>query len=770
MACDTCGRGKFANINGSAKCELCPESQINTDLGQAVCTDCPSGFKGDSGRVTCISLRDLDTSMEKPSQPKVLPPHIRGSIRYSWDPLLKSDATEIVVQWSLDSGFESGTYTTKVVPKKETTVQLFLPNASGNIIDPRFDPVYVRLFAQNEQKKSDYSRTSESWVIARDCDDDSFLDDRPTDTGDWSCLPCPPGSSCKGKITWNNWTALFGWSRCPSDAIEICPFSAACLGASNPAMLGKFKGDPARLDHNESCNKAYQGFLCGACAPGFSHTAGDLSGKCDTCPEPGTNSAVAATGMVFAVLAIFIYIRMTLSDAGSKDTADGIKSIGLSFVQIISLLATFPVPWARMFTTLFQIGGAVTVLGQHFINLKCMFPFYSEAEVFYSSRIAWAVLPPLLSGACVLTWTMIHTCARWDMGRAFRDKLRTSVAALLYLIWAGLCSEVFSLFACRNLCGEYRLRADVEELCFEGRHWNYAVFLGVPMLLLYVVGFPALALVAVWRLHRRAERKNKRIDECAGHKTWGLIYSSFREGTWWWEGTVAARKIIVASIGVFGATLDRMQVHVTLILVFLIVLLTALVKPYSSHMLHWLEIGSLSALFATLWSASVFLTYPHCEVQGESVAWCEVIAVAVGSADIVVTLVVVVLFLRAKGGAKCLDACFAAKTRAREVLASVGRGITNVFDHTQDPEVVRARRQTRIRSNTVNMNDGTVEHRDNPLDGIEMAVFDTTVPDEPTRRKFKRYETEDGQSYFVEEGTEESVWDLPEDGEEVVAH
>ena len=168
------------------------------------------------------------------------------------------------------------------------------------------------------------------------------------------------------------------------------------------------------------------------------------------------------------------------------------------------------------------------------------------------------------------------------MGRLFRDKLRTCVAALLYLIWAGLCSEVFALFACRDLCGEFRLRADVEEICFQGRHWNYAVFLGVPMLLAYVVGFPTLALVAVWRLHRRAELKNKPIDECAGHKTWGLIYSSFREGTWWWEGTVAARKIMVASIGVFGANLGRMQVHLTLILVFLIILITAVVKPYAT--------------------------------------------------------------------------------------------------------------------------------------------------------------------------------------------
>jgi hypothetical protein len=720
--------------------------------------------------------------MDKPDKPvvAVLAPRVRGSVSCAVH-LNSSQSSlipdEIVVQWSLSPGFESGAYMTKIVPMKETTVQLSLSNLSGTyyLVNPSLTPVYVRLYAQNQKKRSEYSLTSNAWVVAGDCDDSSFLDDRPTDTSDWRCVPCPPGSSCAGDITWNRRKALFGWSRCHSGNNEICPFSAACLGASNPALYGKYEGDPARIEHNESCNEAYQGFLCGACAPGFSHIAGDLSGKCDTCPEQGANLAVAVVGMLFAILAIFVYIRMTLSGGGSKDTADGIKSIGLSFVQIISLLATFPVPWARVFTTLFQIGGAVTVLGQHFVNLKCMLPSYSEAEVFYSSRIAWALLPPLLSGACVLTWVLIHASFGWGMGRAFRDKLRTSIAALLYLIWAGLCSEVFALFACRQLCGEYRLRAGVEELCFEGRHWNYAVFLGVPMLIVYVMGFPVLALVAVWRLHRRAELKNKSVAECAGHKTWGLIYSSFREGTWWWEGTVAARKIIVASVGVFGANLGTMQVHVTLLLVFLIILVTAVVKPYGNVMLHWLEIGSLSALFTTLWSASVFLTYPHCEKKGESIAWCEFIAVVVGSADIVATLMVITLFLRAKGGAKCMDACFTVRTRARAVSVSVGQGITDLFDHMQGQEAVRARRQTRIRRGTVDINDGSVKHRDNPLDGIEMAALGAAESAaelavepvaEPARRTFERYETEDGDVFFVEEGTEESVWDLPEDGEE----
>ena len=35
------------------------------------------------------------------------------------------------------------------------------------------------------------------------------------------------------------------------------------------------------------------------------------------------------------------------------------------------------------------------------------------------------------------------------------------------------------------------------------------------------------------------------------------------------------------------------------------------------------------------------------------------------------------------------------------------------------------------------------------------------------RRSFERYYTDDGEQFFVEVGTEESVWDLPADGKVV---
>ena len=97
------------------------------------------------------------------------------------------------------------------------------------------------------------------------------------------------------------------------------------------------------------------------------------------------------------------------------------------------------------------------------------------------------------------------------------------------------------------------------------------------------------------------------------------------------------------------------------------------------------------------------------------------IAVLVGLVDVAFILVAIVLFLRAKGDAKCLDAYFVVRKRARAVSLSAEQGITALFDHMKGLEVVRARRQTRIRRNTVDVDDESVRHYANPLQEIEMA-------------------------------------------------
>ena len=180
------------------------------------------------------------------------------------------------------------------------------------------------------------------------------------------CLACPPGGSCIGAIGKEGIRALFGWSKCSNLNLTYspCKFGAACNGAANDLLKDKYidakkEFDPAMNDQNESCSAAYKNnsFLCSACADTFSHSG--LGDKCDACPAPSENIAIAVAGVVAGIGGLLVYVLITLSDEGKIDPADGAKSIGLSYIQIISLLITFPIAWPDIFVSIFRIGGAV---------------------------------------------------------------------------------------------------------------------------------------------------------------------------------------------------------------------------------------------------------------------------------------------------------------------------------------------------------------------------------------------------------------------------
>ena len=162
-------------------------------------------------------------------------------------------------------------------------------------------------------------------------------------------------------------------------------------------------------------------------------------------------------------------------------------------------------------------------MGQHLVNLKCMYPKQSEADVFYSTRIVWAILPLVIPFCATMIWLVL---SRLKHIVRFHSKMKATVVALLFLMWPGLCSETFAMFSCRDVCKLTLLKVDLDEQCWEGRHQEFVQYLGVPMLIVYVIGLPAVALINVWRVQKRAADRGSKIETLKGHLTFGLFYSA----------------------------------------------------------------------------------------------------------------------------------------------------------------------------------------------------------------------------------------------------
>tara|TARA_B100000795_G_C22792834_1_gene437797 strand:+ start:17 stop:2650 length:2634 start_codon:yes stop_codon:yes gene_type:complete len=523
-----------------------------------------------------------------------------------------------------------------------------------------------------------WSLTSKDWKVASDCsnrtNDAKYLsigeDGDGLDPKQYECRECPVGGSCDGSVISSGVIAMFAWSQCKGQknmSFSRCMFEPACLGGTNLALLGKFtiNGtiDPARCNHKNCTAHCHEGYvegskLCGQCSPNYSHEG--LTGKCNLCPSPTVNTWIAVGGTVAGILALFVFVRITIDSHGSLNGSDGVKSIGLSFIQLIALLATFPIAWPPIFIEIFQVGGAITVLGQHLVNVKCMFPSLTDADVFFSIQLIWGVAPLVVLSACVASWFTVDKFMPCFNVSKRNVKIKASCVAIMYMLWPSLCSQAFSMFACRNICTENvsYLRADLDEVCYQDRHLYYTLGVGLPMIFLYIIGLPLLAFVRV-----RSMIQTKTATDAAlisevdrdNHQIYGLFHSSYREETWWWESTVAFRKIAVALLGVLGTQMESMQIHFTTMFVMCFIVTTAQVRPFGGkkqELLHMLEIFSLVATFLTLWAGSVFNVMPRCEDpekgDGVTVLWCNMLSIVVGLIDIafVVTFVACFIYLK----------------------------------------------------------------------------------------------------------------------------
>ena len=394
--------------------------------------------------------------------------------------------------------------------------------------------------------------SSKGWKFAIDCKSNEYLNDSAPDRADWNCVSCVRGGACRGPIAWSNMSSLFGWARCPGqkNVFERCPFGAACLGEANPRLEGKYVDvrpgsgitfDPARCDEDESdgvsprnascserCNDAYlnSSLLCGSCAKGYSRVG--TTSRCDSCPAEATNVSLAVAGICFGVVALFVLIALSLKD-DANDLSERILTILTDFLQLTFLLSSFPVEWPDFFVTYFQLGGAVTVLGQHLVNEACLSPHLAAAEVLYSSSLFWAMLPIELVFIICIVWIIIGKKYSKDWNET-RSKIGISIVTSLNIIWPSLCNQTMRMFACRTVCSEPHLMADANELCWSGRHLVQVLVLGMPMAVLYVIGWQLLSFLAVRRLQRKAKSlgiansfdQNQELAE--GHFIFGSLY------------------------------------------------------------------------------------------------------------------------------------------------------------------------------------------------------------------------------------------------------
>ena len=351
--------------------------------------------------------------------------------------------------------------------------------------------------------------------------------------------------------------------------------------------------------------QGYWSNLCGACSPNYFRFAGS---SCKECPRTSLNVVLSMLLAVAYLCFLAKIVAGSLSRAKKSETSLHLKLL-LNYLQVTMLLGEFSLHWPDQLLQVFHSSSIAGSSSQSLFALDCF------VEDLYFRHVVVSVMPLLQIALSCAFWGAVALCRRhW---RYVRDHNLSTVMSLMLLLHSTLSSSVLSVFSCRTLDNGTWLQESLNLRCWEDQHLFFALALGLPSLVIWVLGFP-LAFVA---LLIGAPR-----DSPVTKLRYGFLYNGYKPKLFFWEAVVILRKVTVKAVSVVlshSDPLQRVMAANTVIVSMLVLQLNY--QPYESDRVNRIETLSMAANFFTLTLGAFFSSHNSVVVQ-DLLFWSIVLA------------------------------------------------------------------------------------------------------------------------------------------------
>lgn len=392
------------------------------------------------------------------------------------------------------------------------------------------------------------------------------------------------------------------------------------------------------------CEAGHTGPLCTEFIDGLGTDGGNA---CQLCPDTNVNVALYAGSTVGGVIWMIIMVLSTLKSAVKTDNAsDGnytlVLKIFSSYMQFNSLAYRIPYQYPSFVRDLLAAQEAPVKMGKALMSMDCIMETTGYGDDMFSYvyietliTASYPILLGLLAGVllvpgCVTNYLCCCCCKSEhevdSMPMAQRRALRgqdvpegsneyrrrrswnwyiTSLQVMMFMLHPQLVEEAMGLFNCKTLGPEQFegtdfLMRDMEQKCWDGwdsTHVIFAMGLGVPMMIFYVFGFPA---VAGFMMFRHRDEFLKGADEMDQDllKQYSFLFEGYEAEWYFWEVTVIMRKIAIVAIAVF-CTDVHMQSLLAILLCVICLALQMYACPYEDDTMDILDNFGMFASFVT---------------------------------------------------------------------------------------------------------------------------------------------------------------------------
>jgi hypothetical protein len=193
-----------------------------------------------------------------------------------------------------------------------------------------------------------------------------------------------------------------------------------------------------------------------------------------------------------------------------------------------------------------------------------------------------------------------------SFGKTLLDRLVVMMVTVCFLVYPTIARKVFQSISCISNLDDgpsfSYLTNDLSVPCDSVAHIMYVLFVPLPVLILFVIGFPVVILLFVLR----SIKKHKWMDETTTYR-YAVFVSGYRKDHWYWEVIVCMRKVLLSMISVFmGQYGPELQFFFASLLLVSCMVMHIDAKPFANKQLNTIETAGLGILFLSLYNGMFF--------------------------------------------------------------------------------------------------------------------------------------------------------------------
>ncbi|CAI2369287.1 unnamed protein product [Moneuplotes crassus] len=413
-----------------------------------------------------------------------------------------------------------------------------------------------------------------------------------------SCKACMSNAECFGKDQVEINPGYWRKSQTSSHVVH-CLRERSCLGGFNPDN-----------EHPINCEKGYEGFLCSKCSivdgekyqPSSNH-------ECLKCPSKLVN---AIEFVAFQIVSLgFIYFIIILNIRKKSENQFSIlMRIFTNYTQLIAAILSFNIKYPNLFSDMSSQTDRVNSPERTFFSFDC-FIENNEIRIFAPSNglfklTLYLFLPIILLiivSAGILVYRGVMHLYKPQMKHDLKRYIAISFICIVFIFHPTMTFQSLKVFQCAIVDdGDSRMMMHMDYKCYSGDHLRWIFLVGMPILIIWVIGMPFLAFIILFK-------KRDSLDGLQQQKYLLILYQGLKKDAFYWEFVNTLRKFFVLLFNVFLSTYDPYyRILGAIISLVILIRVQERLKPYKKDSNNKIEVIAVFAGIMTLYCTVVFVT------------------------------------------------------------------------------------------------------------------------------------------------------------------